>query len=1167
MLTQDWSVLTQWIESAIQFEGIQVQVKLRGSDLHIMCEAFPCPPEKLTVSKLSNTLEHAPLETLLRSKTQSIDKIFLSGRGQGAKRPEWTVKMRYDASTATFSSTSGLGTASSLLELSSSNQLNAILALDSEEQEQARINGILSTAQPTSESIIGPVNSIPVIHAPASAVSPRSLPLLPSIIQQNDSTVPKVKTAENPVVSHSVHASSLIAPTNPLPQVAQLPSGSPTADSSMPDSSTPVGTSRTVPGNPTLPPQTRSASRSPSVQDSSSKATQKATSEAIAQSLSQILGSLGVTIKVGLRPLRQSRDSSTLDAPLVDIEAQPQRLWIVCESVYSPDPSLLAEPIAEHLRKLKLESLYQHPIRDALILLQVQGESKPDWMLRVDLTPPDQILQDWARWGDEQAIAHLLNQQLMVMGVSVRATLKESTLYVFSQFSPAQGRARGQQRKKRGQRVRGDAVPDQQQVRDKIAPLLEALAPQGIHAAALYGVEAIAEYTDAPGWIEWLNLPASVRSDLQPSAAFLAQQGNVEALKFILSRLINPDLTTKLATGGIRVLLLQKGKVLHVMTEAPTCPSQSKVVPRIVQAMHDQPIGSLEKIRVYGRRAGQKYPLWRYGFTLSSSLAIASGQVELTLPIPEVEDGAPSADEFMLHSEVRPEILEDEVSFQGHSVEPLWQRSIEQLSNRWQQGLIASRLFISQDRLVPVGTSTPSRYQKTGLALVWGALGCLLALQADLILGQLLQPTQLTQISAETRPIEGTDPPATSTPKTENEVLSRFSPLQAVLPQSQPSPPERDEVFQSSEFVGMSDPSASVSGALHHLAYPTFDSEQLDEQLIRYQQYLATEKRPPDILILGSSRALRGIDPRVLEQALARQGHQLRVFNFGVNGATLQVVDLILSRILPPEQLPKLVIIADGVRALNGGRADRTYETIATSEGYQRLAQGQFRILLESEPEATQTQSDPSQSSKSSLGQGWLDQRLTEISMAYPQRDRLKQTLQILVRQKIFVQEQSVEAPDQLEELVKVTQEAPRLERNGFLPLEIQFDPVTYYENHSRVSGYYDSDYQSFELDGIQMDALRRLAQYTQTHDVGLVFVNMPLTHDYLDEVRVAYEDKFQQSMEQLAASTNFTFVNLAFQWMDAYTYFSDPSHLNQIGAAAVSQHLAENSTIPWPKP
>ena len=95
--------------------------------------------------------------------------------------------------------------------------------------------------------------------------------------------------------------------------------------------------------------------------------------------------------------------------------------------------------------------------------------------------------------------------------------------------------------------------------------------------------------------------------------------------------------------------------------------------------------------------------------------------------------------------------------------------------------------------------------------------------------------------------------------------------------------------------------------------YPSLGSQILDEQLVVYLSYLATVG-VPDVLIIGSSRSLQGIDPQILQQALAAEGYAgLKVFNLGVNGATAQVVDFILQRLLSPEQLPKLIFMGGGL--------------------------------------------------------------------------------------------------------------------------------------------------------------------------------------------------------------------------------------------------------------
>ena len=111
----------------------------------------------------------------------------------------------------------------------------------------------------------------------------------------------------------------------------------------------------------------------------------------------------------------------------------------------------------------------------------------------------------------------------------------------------------------------------------------------------------------------------------------------------------------------------------------------------------------------------------------------------------------------------------------------------------------------------------------------------------------------------------------------------------------------------------------------------------LDEQFALYRSYVAT-LGPPDILIIGSSRGLQGLDGKRLQFDLNRRGFSgVRVFNFGINGATAQVVNLQLRELLTRDQLPNVMVWADGSRAFNSGREDRTFSRIRNSPGYERL--------------------------------------------------------------------------------------------------------------------------------------------------------------------------------------------------------------------------------------
>ncbi|MEO1179840.1 MAG: hypothetical protein AAFX51_03100 [Cyanobacteria bacterium J06636_28] len=133
--------------------------------------------------------------------------------------------------------------------------------------------------------------------------------------------------------------------------------------------------------------------------------------DAIARYLSQTLSALdvGVDVVVNAIPGKAKRAQGVITAAAT-VTVDPSRelinrLWILCRAAYSPDPAMIAEPTAQRLRDLKLTQF-----QDAVISVQVLGEDSPDWRLRVDLTPDEEILKEWSRWGDTASIARLLNQ-------------------------------------------------------------------------------------------------------------------------------------------------------------------------------------------------------------------------------------------------------------------------------------------------------------------------------------------------------------------------------------------------------------------------------------------------------------------------------------------------------------------------------------------------------------------------------------------------------------------------------------------------------------------------------------------------------------------------------------------------------------------------------------
>ncbi|EGK85595.1 hypothetical protein D0A34_21310 [Microcoleus vaginatus PCC 9802] len=1164
ILADNRSSASQWAQEALGLPEVQVQARLRGNHLHILCEAAQCPSQELVTARFTNALEHTDLTRLLPDRPK-IYQLFLCGRKIGSRQNDWTVR----------------------LDCSSPQRQQQPQPQQPEPKVAEVPPPVSSPEEPPGSSkrggFFGKFNNDnhKLKHTPkpveTSAHPPQvreeldfdaeSLPIA-SRIQYPEVFETSAVTIDTSAAATREAFSSAVPPQQKASRGAVALIQSPEADSGEGDRG----------GTLTVSPETLARRGYP---------------DAIASYLSEILGPMGVSVKVSIREkeLKSNRENLPAQAP-ENIKPKERRLLVLCESAYSPDPSLLAEPIAGRLRKLQLEDF-----REALIGSQVSGEAKPDWVLRVDLTSPDKILKEWARWGDVPAIAKLLNQHLAASRVEVRATLKEATLHLFCSKTA-----------KKGQKTKRQEYPDKQQTTDTIAPLLASFAPQGLRAATIYGVEPAKDSQAAPEspvWIDWVDLPAAHHPDLAASTRTLAAEGDQLALTFLLNRLLNPSLRRKLETGGIRAVVLQKADVLHVMTEALTCPSQSKVGPPVAKFLRQLQIPGVSGVRVYGRRAGQKLPLWRYAIDLRTAVdeesatapAPAPSQVAVLEkePVPEfasAEDGSFSGlgDNLVFDAPApnswRPRF---KIRLPGYNLG-------EQLVQAAVQPLVASGLFVPNDGL-STNAAAPGGVRAdraAGMALIWAIAGCLLTFNTDWLLGLFLQSATVSQAPSASEVCKGPNC-QNSAPKALGDVTARLpnetpNPVptsgEVNLPQTplQPSPEaNQQEAFNGSGFTKPGNTSVPVADVSAPAVFPTLRSQQLDEQIARYQEYIHLHKKPPDILIVGSSRALRGIDPAVLETALAASGYPgLRAYNFGVNGATLQVVDSLIRRILPPQQLPKLLVLADGARALNSGRPDLTFSAIASSEGYRQLSRGSFLIRtnqLESEtsnesannPVATATELVNNLGQTQAKVQQLVSQKLVESSAIYKKRDRLKGFLRSLANPSAPVATEIAQTPALGQQTTENSQPTAaskpvsEFQPNGFLPIDIRFNPETYFQKHPKVSGYYDSDYQNFKLIGEQALALKNLIEFTKVRNINLVFVNMPLTEDYLDPVRTGYEQEFRQYMQELAAQSGLIFLDNSLLWPQARESFSDPSHLNRYGAIAVSKRLAQDPMIPWP--
>ena len=307
-------------------------------------------------------------------------------------------------------------------------------------------------------------------------------------------------------------------------------------------------------------------------------------------------------------------------------------------------------------------------------------------------------------------------------------------------------------------------------------------------------------------------------------------------------------------------------------------------------------------------------------------------------------------------------------------------------------------------------------------------------------------------------------------------------------------------------------------GAKGYSRFPTMGSAVFDAQLSGYRAYVAAEGTP-DILIVGSSRALQGIDPSELRYQLSAQGYdEPQVYNFSVNGATAQVVNFVVGELLPGE-LPGVIVWGDGSRAFNNGRPDRTWESLIASPGYQAVISGE-------------------RSGDALAANEFEQQNSAEIELS----------------------EIELEVDEQ--EITSTRTNAAKIDRFGFSAVSDRFDPATYYQEFAKVHGQYDGAYSPFILEGSQAEALGRLATFLQAQGSQLIFVNLPLSDDYLDAYRLQYENQFQDFLVAQADRYRFEVIDLLTQWRSQPELFADPSHINQYGAAAIAQHLARDPSF-----
>ncbi len=594
----------------------------------------------------------------------------------------------------------------------------------------------------------------------------------------------------------------------------------------------------------------------------------------------------------------------------------------------------------------------------------------------------------------------------------------------------------------------------------------------------------------------------------------------------------------------------------------------------IIHKLEISTITSISNFPLYGNRVADQELLWFHGLNM----------LERSRLVP------PETMEFATVSYIRYEIADQtgEPILCPNSRNDKIPTLFKQITKNWTTNinkqikklLVNSKLFttFNQDT-----NHKPDQDNKgIGDGMIWLGLGLVLVLQSDLILSYVL--ARSLKSYPQNNNIVSPSPLGSQSSLQQENNQKKPTANQSVTPESLN---HNQSTFNASKFINDHDTNFPVTPLTENATatailltarsqMPSFNARQLDEQLALYKQRLAMKKRPPDVLIVGSSRALRGVDPLALSRTLASQGHgNLDIFNFGINGATAQVVDCLIRQILEPEELPKLILWADGSRAFNNGREDITFNAIAVSQAYKQVLQKTKTRVNTDGINKDQQGSLSNISSKSAtkniniyqVADDWLNQSLSGLSASYKNREQLKTILQKQLENLPFIyQNPQVTSKVNLTSYSAITNSVQGVDFDGFLPVSVRFNPAIYYQKYPKVSGDYDNDYKSFQLAGKQDQAFRSVLEFTKKNNIPLVFINMPLTSDYLDPVRTKYEQQFQKHLLKFTSDPHFIYRDLSQLWPTASNYFSDPSHINRYGAYEVSKNLALDPVISWTK-
>jgi hypothetical protein len=306
-----------------------------------------------------------------------------------------------------------------------------------------------------------------------------------------------------------------------------------------------------------------------------------------------------------------------------------------------------------------------------------------------------------------------------------------------------------------------------------------------------------------------------------------------------------------------------------------------------------------------------------------------------------------------------------------------------------------------------------------------------------------------------------------------------------------------------------------------------YDQQHTAARIVEY--YAAP---PPDIIFMGTSRALSGFDPTVVEQEIESQtGVHTYAHNMGLTGGTIEIHYLMLKNIIRDDKKPKVIVY---------GLTDSEFVPVPVSPvDYLPYT----NVLLR--PDDFWKFSGNTIESKIAF---WVKQ----ILPIYRDRRILMDALSIAFNPYDPAHKYFAPGPDHKDP-----------SSNGFIPGSGDARATASWLDENRRE--YAPILGGFKFDYTRLDTLDKFIDLADSRGIKVVLVTMPVDA----ELRKLWDndqriDEFRAALQVVAGEHGVPLLDLYRGW-DGFPEDGlwDYHHLNEVGAGAVSKLVADTELVP----